>query len=183
MIITEVRIKLVKPEDDNDRLRAFCSVKFDDQFVVRDLKIIEGPKSFFVAMPSRKITDGCSDCNRKNQVQARYCNWCGNTLAQERASRHEDGRPKLFADIAHPTNNACRSAIQEAVLKAYVAELESAQQADYACTYDDCGQDDDIGRWFDPVIPVSPSRSKAVSGRPQWTEDDHYAEKAFRFGT
>ncbi len=40
MVITEVRIKLM--EDNNERLQAFCSVTFDDAFVVRDLKIIEG---------------------------------------------------------------------------------------------------------------------------------------------
>ena len=57
MVITEVRIKLM--EDNNERLQAFCSVTFDDAFVVRDLKIIEGTKGSFVAMPSRKLTDRC----------------------------------------------------------------------------------------------------------------------------
>ena len=52
MEVTEVRIKLINnPED---RLRGFCSVTFDNCFVVRDLKIIEGNSGPFVAMPSRK---------------------------------------------------------------------------------------------------------------------------------
>ena len=51
MEITEVRIKLM--ENPEDRLRGFCSITFDDCFVVRDLKIIEGNNGPFVAMPSR----------------------------------------------------------------------------------------------------------------------------------
>jgi stage V sporulation protein G len=62
--ITEVRIKLVA--DNNERLQAFCSVTFDDAFVVRDVKIIEGGKGSFVAMPSRKLADRCSHCGYKN---------------------------------------------------------------------------------------------------------------------
>ena len=59
MVITEVRIKLMEDNNENERLQAFCSVTFDDAFVVRDLKIIEGTKGSFVAMPSRKLTDRC----------------------------------------------------------------------------------------------------------------------------
>src|SRR4249919_3364255 len=75
VVITEVRIKLM--EDNNERLQAFCSVTFDDAFVVRDLKIIEGTKGSFVAMPSRKLTDRCSSCGCKNHLRSRYCNQCG----------------------------------------------------------------------------------------------------------
>ena len=46
MVITEVRIKLMEDNTENERLQAFCSVTFDDTFVVRDLKIIEGTKGF-----------------------------------------------------------------------------------------------------------------------------------------
>ena len=68
MVITEVRIKLC--EANSERLLAFCSVTFDNAFVVRDLKIIEGTKGMFVAMPSRKLTDRCYKCGCKNH-QAR----------------------------------------------------------------------------------------------------------------
>ena len=67
MVITEVRIKLM--EDNNERLQAFCSVTFDDAFVVRDLKIIEGTKGSFVAMPSRKLTDRCTQCGCKRSAR------------------------------------------------------------------------------------------------------------------
>jgi stage V sporulation protein G len=138
--ITEVRIKLM--EDNNERLQAFCSVTFDNAFVVRDLKIIEGAKGSFVAMPSRKLTDRCSHCGCKNHLRARYCNQCGQRLDENRALRDADGRAKLHADIAHPINSACREIIQNAVLKAYQEEKERAKQPGYVCRYDDYDTDD-----------------------------------------
>ena len=135
MVITEVRIKLV--EENNERLQAFCSVTFDNAFVVRDLKIIEGTKGSFVAMPSRKLTDRCGSCGCKNHLRARYCNSCGHKLDENRAVRDADGRVKLHADIAHPINSACREVIQTAVIDAYQKEREKAKMPGYVCTYDD----------------------------------------------
>ncbi len=134
-MITEVRIKLM--EDNNERLQAFCSVTFDDAFVVRDLKIIEGTKGSFVAMPSRKLTDRCQQCGCKNHLRARYCNQCGHKLNEDRATRDADGRAKLHADIAHPINSACREVIQTAVLRAYHEEKERSKMPGYVCSYDD----------------------------------------------
>ena len=125
MVITEVRIKLVG--ENNERLQAFCSLTFDDAFVIRDLKIIEGTKGLFVAMPSRKLTDRCNRCGSKNHLRARFCNQCGGRLDENRALRDADGRAKLHADIAHPINSACREVIQTAVLKAYADERERAK--------------------------------------------------------
>ncbi len=135
MVITEVRIKLM--EDNNERLLAFCSVTFDDAFVVRDLKIIEGTKGCFVAMPSRKLTDRCPGCGSKNHLRSRFCNQCGARLDENRATRDMDGRAKLHADIAHPINSGCREVIQGAVIKAYQEEKDRAKQPGYVCRYDD----------------------------------------------
>ncbi len=55
MEITEVR---VSPIDGDEKLKGFATVIFDNEFVVRDLKIINGQKGLFVAMPSRKMKDG-----------------------------------------------------------------------------------------------------------------------------
>jgi stage V sporulation protein G len=133
--ITEVRIKLM--EDNNERLLAFCSITFDDAFVIRDLKIIEGAKGSFVAMPSRKLTDRCQQCGCKNHLRARYCNQCGHKLDEDRATRDADGRAKLHADIAHPINSACREVVQTAIIKAYQEERERSKQPGYVSTYDD----------------------------------------------
>ena len=54
MEITEVRITL----RDEEKLKAFANVTFDDAFVVRGLKVINGNNGYFVSMPSRKRPDG-----------------------------------------------------------------------------------------------------------------------------
>lgn len=140
MVITEVRIKLVA--ENNERLQAFCSVTFDNAFVVRDLKIIEGTKGSFVAMPSRKLTDRCTGCGSKNHLRARFCNSCGHKLDEYRAVRDADGRAKLHADIAHPINSTCREVIQTAVIRAFQDERERSRQPGYVCTYDEYDGDD-----------------------------------------
>ncbi len=54
MKITEVKVHPVN----EDRLKAYISITIDNCFVVRDLKIIQGPTGLFVAMPSKKRKDG-----------------------------------------------------------------------------------------------------------------------------
>jgi len=54
MEVTEVRVFPVNEE----KLKAFATITFDDCFVVRDLKIISGTNGLFVAMPSKKRKDG-----------------------------------------------------------------------------------------------------------------------------
>jgi len=135
MKITEVRIKLM--EDSDDRLRAFCSVTFDDCFVVRDLKIIDGTNGPFVAMPSRKLTSHCPKCRTKNHLRATYCNQCGRKQEDERTVRDQDGRVKLYADIAHPINAQCREMIQDRVIAEYEKEEERAERPGYVSRYDE----------------------------------------------
>ncbi|MGO8899927.1 MAG: septation protein SpoVG family protein [Isosphaeraceae bacterium] len=143
MEITEVRIKLMEDNSgSNERLQAFCSITFDDMFVIRDLKIIEGAKGFFVAMPSRKLTDRCHNCGTKNHLRSRFCNQCGCRLDENRALRDADGRAKLHADIAHPINSMCREKIQSAVLASYAEELERAKMPGYMSRYDEYEVDD-----------------------------------------
>ena len=129
MDITEIRVKLTGNRD--DKLRAFCTITFDDCFVVRDLKIIRGAKGAFVAMPSRKLADVCTKCGGKNHMRARFCNDCGFRLNPDRAERDEKGRAKLHADIAHPINQAYRERLQSLVLEAYEAELARADEPGY----------------------------------------------------
>ncbi len=54
MRITEININL----RDEEKLKAFVNITFDDVFVVRGLKVIEGGQGLFVCMPSRKLPDG-----------------------------------------------------------------------------------------------------------------------------
>ena len=140
MNITEVRIKLM--EEQGDRLRAFCSITFDDCFVIRDLKIIEGSSGPFVAMPSRKLTSHCPQCGSKNHLRAGYCNQCGLRLKEDQFVREQDGRAKLYADIAHPINSACREMIQQRVIEEFHEEIERSKSPGYSSRYDDYYEDD-----------------------------------------
>ena len=55
MKITDVRVKKVSKEG---KMKAVVSITIDDEFVIHDIKVIEGDKGLFIAMPSRKATDG-----------------------------------------------------------------------------------------------------------------------------
>ena len=172
MVITEVRIKLC--EANSERLLAFCSVTFDNAFVVRDLKIIEGTKGVFVAMPSRKLTDRCVKCSCKNHLRARFCNSCGARLDESRAMRDTDGRAKLHADIAHPIHSAAREQIQGAVIKAFSEEKERAKMPGYVCTYDDYDYDADD-------VPVSYGSVVSDMSRGTKAHGPHAAPKGTHF--
>ena len=55
MQITDVRVRRVAKEG---KLKAVVSITMDDEFVVHDIKVIDGEKGLFIAMPSKKATDG-----------------------------------------------------------------------------------------------------------------------------
>jgi len=123
MEITEVRVFL--RESDDKKLKAFTTITFDDSFVVRNIKVIEGTKGLFVAMPSRKIKDACPKCGFKNPARSKFCNQCAAVMppppqpaiAEDRSQRQSEHR-----DIAHPITAECREMIQKKVLSAYEEE-------------------------------------------------------------
>ena len=128
MKITEVRI--FQKEDDDKKLRAFATITFDDCFVIRDIKVIEGAKGYFVAMPSRRVKEACSRCRHGNVAHSRYCNQCGASLEGQKSKRagvdSEDSQSRVrqseHRDIAHPITAEFREVIQRAVLEAYEKE-------------------------------------------------------------
>ena len=140
MEVTEVRVKLIENKD--DRLKAFCSITMDKEFVIRDIKIIEGVSGFFVAMPSRKMSDHCDKCGGKNHLRARYCNNCGAKLVESRIRKDVKGRMKLHADIAHPINVDCRRRMQEKIVAGFNKEVEKSKQPGYIPVELDEGDDE-----------------------------------------
>jgi len=148
--VTEVRVKLL--DGDVDKLLAFCTITLNGCFVVRDVKIIDGPDGPFVAMPSRKLGDRCPDCREKNPYRARFCSECGRKLNTQRAPRDGDGHAKLFADIAHPISAECRNTIETAVMKAYETECLTAASS----------EDEDVLLAEDQL----PDRAAAKQARP-----------------
>ena len=167
MEITEIRIKLMDEGGENERLHAFCSITFDGCFAIRDLKIIEGPRGLFVAMPSRKLTDRCNRCGGKNHLRARFCNGCGCRQEEDRASRQVQGRVKLHADIAHPINPSAREGIQETIITAYHRERELAKLPGYISTYDeiDAGDFDSVA-YSTTAVETSGSHGTAQAVQP-----------------
>ena len=154
MFLTDVRIKLCPPGP--GRLRAFCALTFDNTFVIRDVKLIDGNDGPFLAMPSRKLTDHCPFCREKNHLRARFCNGCGRRLDDERhlhRASETNGTTKLHADIAHPINVACRREIEQKVLTAFRQEIAKSQQPGYVPPR----MDGDDMEFFDE--PVSASHS------------------------
>jgi len=172
MQVSEIRIKLVANR--TDRLKAFATVTFDNDFVVRDLKVIEGADGYFVAMPSRKLTDRCPSCGAKNHLRARFCSDCGTRLTENRARAGTSGRTKLHADVAHPVNSECRSYIQSELVKAYQREVELSKQPDYRPTsLGDDYDDYDSGEYHREASPAaggSPTQSDATAPPPGATE-------------
>jgi stage V sporulation protein G len=133
MQLTEVRVKLC--DGQAGRLKAFCSLTFDQCFVIRDVKLIDGNDGLFLAMPARKLSDHCGRCGEKNHLRARFCSNCGSRLDENRFMRYQNGnghhRLKLHADIAHPIHAECRADIERRVIQAYHDERERSQEPGY----------------------------------------------------
>ena len=133
MEVTEVRVSLRPGEQ---RLKAYATVTFDDCFVVRNIKIIEGRQGLFVAMPSHKAKCACTRCAFKNDVGGRFCVQCGSRMpaAAETAAPHAPGDtdPSTHRDIAHPVTAEFRNYLQKRVLEVFEAERTKAGQHDAA---------------------------------------------------
>lgn len=124
MEVTEVRVFL-RNKDSNKKLKSYITVTFDDCFVVRDVKVIEGSKGLFVAMPSAKMKTTCPQCGHRNVVRSKYCNQCSATIEQQikPTATAEETRQTEHKDIAHPITPDCREYIQKKVLEAYELEM------------------------------------------------------------
>ena len=122
MDITEVRISLTERE--GKRLKAYATVTFDNSFVVRNIKVVEGNNGLFVAMPARKMKQFCPRCGKKVDVGSRYCNHCGTQLPPP-SKDIAPTRQTMHQDLAHPINQEFRDYLQSKVLDAYHKEKES----------------------------------------------------------
>ncbi|MFA5063823.1 MAG: septation protein SpoVG family protein [Candidatus Omnitrophota bacterium] len=124
MEITEAKVALRDSPD--KKLKAYATVTFDNCFVVRNIKVIEGANGLFIAMPSRKVKQPCPKCNFKNELRSKYCNQCAGILPQSSTlpERVEDGSGVQLEhkDIAHPITQAFRGYLQKIILEAYEQE-------------------------------------------------------------
>jgi stage V sporulation protein G len=122
MEITEVRVVLKDSPD--KKLKAYATVTFDNAFVVRNIKVIEGNTGLFIAMPSRKVKHPCPKCNFKNELRSKYCNQCGAALPQapKQIEQDIDAAQSEHKDIAHPITQSFREQLQKKILAAYEQE-------------------------------------------------------------
>lgn len=125
--VTEVVIK--HAEDPGDKVKAYINVTLNGHVAIHDMKIIRGDQdNFFMAMPSRRIQDRCQECGHKNPVTAKHCSDCGGVQKEARHSLDHDGRPKLYADIVHPTDSNFRAYLEQVVLTVWEAQCLLEQQ-------------------------------------------------------
>lgn len=138
MEITEVRVVLKDSPD--KKLKAYATVTFDNAFVVRNIKVIEGTSGLFIAMPSRKVKQSCPKCNFKNELRSKYCNQCGAQLPlAPRVLPTEAGNGSgagigagaqlEHKDIAHPITQSFREYLQKRVLEAYSQEQAAGRSS------------------------------------------------------
>jgi len=122
MEISEIRVFLKEGQD--KKLKAYTTVTFDNAFVVRNIKVIQGSSGLFIAMPSRKLKTACPKCNFKNEVGSKFCNQCGASLpSQVDESTVRDAKAE-HRDIAHPVTQQFREYLQGEILKAYKEEAK-----------------------------------------------------------
>ena len=127
MEITEVKVRLRDRE--GSKLKAYATIIFDNSFVVRDLKVIDGRKGLFVAMPSRQVREACPGCHHRNALRSKFCNQCGKALEFQSAPRKEgEDRVDEHRDVAHPITSEVRDYLQNKVLGAYEAERATLPQ-------------------------------------------------------
>ncbi|MFP4472860.1 MAG: SpoVG family protein [Candidatus Omnitrophota bacterium] len=117
MEITEIRI--FPKEGQDKKLRAYATVTFDHEFVVRNIKIIQGTSGMFVAMPSRKMKFSCPRCRFKNEVGSKFCNQCGGTITAATEEGEARDAKADHRDIAHPITQKFRHYLQSEIFQAF----------------------------------------------------------------
>ena len=120
MEITEIRIFLKEGQD--KKLKAYTTVMFDNVFVVRNIKVIQGSNGLFIAMPSRKVKHPCPKCSFKNEVGSKFCNQCGGTINVQESQANAGDAKSEHRDIAHPVTQKFREYLQTEILRAFETE-------------------------------------------------------------
>ena len=100
MNITDVRVRKVSKDG---KMKAVVSITIDDEFVVHDIKVIEGEKGLFIAMPSRKAADGeyrdiahPINSDTRNEIQNIILMKYEETVAREEAEASSEDSGEIF---------------------------------------------------------------------------------------
>jgi stage V sporulation protein G len=119
MKITYIKIKKHEGES---RLKGIASITFDNCFVVHNIKIIEGDRGIFIAMPSQKnpkvaFSRSNSETNQENSKE----NYSDNTNSIKNF-------PRKYLDIAHPINSDTRKMIEEEITKTFHQMIDNNEE-------------------------------------------------------
>jgi len=128
MEVTEIRVFLKEGQD--KKLKAYTTVTFDNAFVVRNIKVIQGPNGLFIAMPSRKMKYPCPRCGFKNEVGSKYCNGCAAEVPPPKEPVQTDAKTE-HRDVAHPITQEFREYLQKKILNAYNDEIKTGVASGY----------------------------------------------------
>lgn len=126
MEITEIRV--FPKEGQDKKLKAYTTVTFDNVFVVRNIKIIQGSSGLFIAMPSRKMKYPCQKCNFKNEVGSKFCNNCGTRLSEGNFQPAVIDAKAEHRDVAHPITQEFRDYVQTRILEVFENENSSGNR-------------------------------------------------------
>jgi stage V sporulation protein G len=94
MVITEINVTLRNEE----KLKAFVNVTFDNQFVVRGMKVIKGANGFFVSMPSRRMPDG-SFRDIAHPINNDFREFIEKAILEEYTRKFESGDTEANSDL------------------------------------------------------------------------------------
>lgn len=129
MEITDVQIDIptgyYAPDDSRSNLLACYTLIMDDELALHCVKLIQGERGPFVAMPAEKKQDHCPRCHSKNHCQANFCSNCGLPLDKERYLKiqpNSKGQIKLYNDIVHPLTVDLRQYLLEECLDVFDEE-------------------------------------------------------------
>lgn len=101
-------------------LVAYCSVHFDNCFIIREIRVINDIDGLKVAMPNRKLAIKFA-CGHKNHFDNKYCSCCGSAATEAQLN---DNSIRRHLDVCHPTTAACRRHLTVEVTVAIRAKIE-----------------------------------------------------------
>ncbi len=120
MEVTDVRIKILPRK--KDKVKAVATITFDNCFVVRNVKLVEGNNGLFVAMPAEEVKRACPQCNSRIPSNSRFCPRCGAHLGDTPPNYRNTTR-----DLAHPINQEMREYITQKIISAYQEKLTQGE--------------------------------------------------------
>ncbi|MEZ6092940.1 MAG: septation protein SpoVG family protein [Pirellulaceae bacterium] len=128
MEISDIRFsKHESKAANNVQLKGYCSVTFDQSFVVHDVRILKSAEKHIIARPNQRRQTNCSVCYSKNAAASNYCSHCGKpmVLTNTESTASIAASERHHRDIAHPITQDFRKKLEEEILMRFQIEFEN----------------------------------------------------------